>query len=199
MALFQRKDMQSPITLKYSLSTNEQKRLIVGLGNIGEEYEGTRHNIGFDVIDALAESYDVTFVTKKDLFCKQAIVHQGNTQIILAKPNTFMNDSGRSVRALLDYYQIPESHALIVHDELDLPLGEVRGKVGGSSAGQNGVKSVISHTKNEFHRLRIGIGPKSPAEMDSADFVLQKFKGPEKRKLLKVVDSSLEYIRAWLA
>ncbi len=198
MALFQRKDMISPITLKYSLSTSEKKKLVVGLGNPGSEYDGTRHNFGFMAIDKLAEHYDVTFVTKKDQKCKQAIVNVDGDQIILAKPETYMNESGQAVRALMDYYQVPISQVLVVYDELDLTLGDIRLKRAGSSAGHNGIKSIIKHCGEDFFRLRLGIGPKTPEQMDSADFVLQKFAGPEKRRLPKLLTTTVEHIENWV-
>lgn len=154
--------------------------LIVGLGNPGKEYEATRHNIGFTVIDNFAskQGFD-KWTQKKDLHCLQATATLGNTKVILCKPDTFMNESGRAVKAVQHFYKIDNSKTLVVYDELDVHFGQLRTRVGGSSAGHNGVKSVTQACGEDYGRLRIGIGPKKPKQMDTSDFVLAKFSSKE--------------------
>jgi len=159
----------------YSLSSNKTI-LIVGLGNIGAEYEGTRHNIGFAALDAFAESNDFpAWVNKKDLKAEVTQTTLGDVRVILAKPTTFMNESGQAVQAIANFYKIGAEHIIVVHDELDIDFGQIRCRVGGGAAGNNGIKSLIQHGYGETGRVRVGIGPKTHPEMDSADYVLQKF------------------------
>jgi PTH1 family peptidyl-tRNA hydrolase len=174
MALFVKKaDTSSPPL--YSLGLNRTV-LIVGLGNPGKEYDGTRHNIGFACVDAIAEKQEFdSWVEKSDLKCKYTSQTLGNTRVILAKPTTFMNLSGEAVQAVANFYKVPPQQILVVHDELDIPFGQIRTRMGGGSAGHNGVKSVTQHITENYGRVRIGIGPKEPEQMDSADFVLAKF------------------------
>lgn len=174
MALFVKKaDTSSPPI--YSLGLNRTV-LIVGLGNPGKEYVGTRHNIGFECVDALAEKQEFDqWVEKTDLKCKFTSHTLGNTRVILAKPTTFMNLSGEAVQAVANFYKVSPGQILVVHDELDIPFGQIRTRNGGGSAGHNGIKSVTQHIGEEYGRVRIGIGPKEPEQMDSADFVLAKF------------------------
>lgn len=150
--------------------------LIVGLGNPGKEYDDTRHNIGFAVLDYFAKNQGFDkWTQKKDLHCLQASATLGSTKVILCKPNTFMNESGRAVKAMQHFYKIDNSKTLVVYDELDVNFGHLRTRLGGSSAGHNGVKSVTQACGEDYGRLRIGIGPKKPKQMDTSDFVLAKF------------------------
>lgn len=158
--------------------------LIVGLGNPGKEYTGTRHNIGFAVVDALAEKQGFDpWLEKKDLKCQITTMTLGNTRVILIKPTTFMNLSGEAVQAVVNFYKIASNQIIVVHDELDVPFGQIRTRVGGSSAGHNGIKSVTQHIDENYGRVRIGIGPKEPEQMDSADFVLARFSGEQQEHL----------------
>jgi len=161
--------------------------LIVGLGNPGKEYDGTRHNIGFACIDSFAQknSFD-PWIEKKDLKCQLTQTMMNETRVILCKPQTFMNLSGEAVQAVAHFYKIQPDSIVVVHDELDINFGQVRTRVGGSSAGHNGVKSVTEHLGEEYGRVRIGIGPKTPGQIDSADFVLQKFSEKEQANLPKL-------------
>lgn len=172
----------------YTISSMNKPALIVGLGNPGPEYSKTRHNIGFMTLDVLAEGHDVSFVTKKDLKALVAVSHVDGRQVILAKPQTFMNLSGEAVQALASFYNVNISDIKVVHDELDLPFGTVQRKIGGGSAGHNGLKSIIQHIGEDFARIRIGIGPKTPEQIDTADFVLQDFSKTEQKKLPKIID-----------
>lgn len=161
--------------------------LIVGLGNPGKEYDGTRHNIGFACVDSFAEknSFD-PWIEKKDLKCQLTHSMMNETRVILCKPQTFMNLSGEAVQAVAHFYKIQPDGIVVVHDELDVNFGQVRTRVGGSSAGHNGVKSVTEHLGEDYGRVRIGIGPKTPEQIDSADFVLQKFSEKEQASLPKL-------------
>ena len=154
--------------------------LIVGLGNIGEEYDGTRHNIGFACVDEFARKNEFpAWVNKTDLKCQLTSTLIGDTKVYLCKPTTFMNLSGEAVQALAHFYKIPLEQIIVVHDELDIDFGQIRMRRGGSSAGHNGIKSVTKHLGEEYGRVRIGVGPKKPAQIDSADFVLGKFSKTE--------------------
>lgn len=158
--------------------------LIVGLGNPGKEYDDTRHNIGFAVLDHFAKKQNFDkWAQKKDLHCLHTSQTLGNTRVILCKPTTFMNESGRAVKAVQHFYKIDNSKTLVVYDELDIHFGQLRTRVGGSDAGHNGVKSVTQACGEDYGRLRIGIGPKKPKQMDTSDFVLAKFGATETEHL----------------
>lgn len=174
--------------------------VIVGLGNTGKQYDNTRHNIGFAVVDALhdAQAEFEPWQEKKNLFAQIASGSFGSTKVILVKPQTYMNDSGKSVRAVLDFYKLPLEKTLVVHDELDIPFGQIRTRIGGGSAGHNGIKSIMTHLGDNFGRLRIGIEGDRPEAMDGADYVLGRFSKSEMEQmtpLLREAQSILiEYI-----
>lgn len=175
MALFQKRPILDANAPLYTLGLNTTI-LIVGLGNPGKEYDDTRHNIGFAVLDAFAKKQNFgPWVIKKDMHSMQTSGTIGTSRVILCKPITFMNESGRAVQATQHFYKIDSSKTLVVYDELDIEFGQIRTRSGGSSAGHNGVKSVTKECGENYDRARIGIGPKKPAAMDTADFVLQKF------------------------
>ena len=148
--------------------------LIVGLGNPGAEYERTRHNAGFMALRHLAGD-DAKW--KSELFAKTFATNINGQRVIFAMPQTFMNDSGRAVRAIMDYYKIPIENLVVIHDDMDLKIGDVRTKVGGSSAGHNGIKSIDANVGNEYVRVRIGIDhPRNfGVPMDVVDWVLGRF------------------------
>lgn len=123
------------------------------------------------------------WIEKKDLKCHLSKGRLGDTQIIAIKPTTFMNLSGRAVQAVANFYKIGTSATVAIHDELDIPFGQIRLRVGGTSAGHNGIKSISEAIGEEYGRIRIGVGPKSPPQIDSADFVLQKFSDSEQKQL----------------
>lgn len=195
MGLFQRRpDTMSPPL--YSLGM-QRTVLIVGLGNIGKEYDGTRHNIGFACLDALADKLEFDpWIEKKDMKTHITSKTLGSTRAILIKPTTFMNLSGEAVRAVAQFYKIPENQVIAVHDELDIPFGQIRTRMGGESAGHNGIKSVIKVWGKEFGRVRIGV--KAHTKMAAEDFVLAKFSEEEQAEipaLTREVNSILsEYI-----
>lgn len=183
MALFQRRPEVGQAVQLYTLGQNNQL-LIVGLGNPGDEYEGTRHNIGFAVVDAFTLANDFQpWIHKKDLRCDMTMARLGGTQVIVIKPTTFMNLSGEAVQAVAHFYKIPAQRILAVYDEIDIEFGQIRLRKGGSSAGHNGVKSLIQHLGENFGRVRVGIGPKTHEQMDSADFVLAKFSSEQQTQL----------------
>lgn len=165
--------------------------LLVGLGNIGKEYDSTRHNIGFAAIDHFATSNDFPqWIDKRDLKCHFTSHTIGDTRVILIKPTTFMNLSGEAVQATAAFYKIPVDNIAAVYDELDIPFGQIRTRVGGSSAGHNGVKSLIQHLGEGFGRVRIGIGPKQPEQMDTADFVLARFSSEQQTHMNELARES---------
>jgi PTH1 family peptidyl-tRNA hydrolase len=163
-------------------------QLIVGLGNPGTKYEQTRHNVGFETIDRLAQRWQVALTENKKF---QGIFGEGfggnSIKVRLLKPQTYMNLSGQSVRAVIDWYKLPPESVLIVYDDMDLPLGKIRMRLSGSAGGHNGMKSIISHlgTQN-FPRLRIGIG-KSAGEKDTISHVLGKFSASEANLVKEVI------------
>jgi PTH1 family peptidyl-tRNA hydrolase len=184
MALFQQRPQASDTTKYYTLGQNKTV-LIVGLGNPGREYDGTRHNIGFMCADAFVAGSDdmQPWVDKKDLRCLVSTGQLGESRVIAMKPTTYMNLSGEAVQALAHFYKISPDKIVAIYDELDIPFGQIRVRVGGSSAGHNGVKSLIQHMGEDFGRIRIGIGPKQPEQMDSADFVLGTFNSEQQTQL----------------
>lgn len=150
--------------------------LVVGLGNPGTEYINTRHNVGFMAVDAMAGD-GVTW--KKE---KNALTYTTNIdgrRVIFAKPQTYMNNSGVAVLALMTFYKIPLENIVVIHDDMDLKIGAIREKVGGGSAGHNGIKSIDSNVGRDYRRIRIGIGHPRDFDlpMDAADWVLGRF-GP---------------------
>lgn len=182
MGLFQRQPINNAQPL-YTMD-GQVTLLIVGLGNIGKEYEGTRHNIGFDVLDHFASKNDFgPWAQKKDFKCAETSQTVGSARVILCKPTTFMNKSGEAVQAIQNFYKIDNSKALVVYDELAIDFGQIRTRTGGTSAGHNGVKSLIQHAGEDFGRVRVGIGPKTPEQIDSSDFVLARFSAKEQKQL----------------
>ena len=169
-------------------SDRSEIRLIVGLGNPGREYVGTRHNVGFFVIDEFVSKTDEMedWINKKDLKCQMSGGRIGDKRIIAVKPTTFMNLSGEAVQAVADFYKIHPDNIVVIHDELDIDFGQIRLRKGGSSAGHNGIKSVSKLIGQDYGRIRIGVGPKKPARMASEDFVLQKFSKDEQTQLLNL-------------
>lgn len=176
---------QVALPVNYYTVGQNNSILLVGLGNPEERYEGTRHNIGFACIDAFVGKYEEMseWVGKKDLKCLMSTGRIGETQVIAIKPTTFMNLSGEAVSLTVNFYKMQLNHVVVIHDELDIDFGQIRTRTGGSSAGHNGIKSVSKHVGEEYGRIRIGIGPKDPPEIDSADFVLQKFSSTEQKQI----------------
>ncbi|KAL3748744.1 hypothetical protein ACJRO7_009909 [Eucalyptus globulus] len=172
--------------------------LIVGLGNPGKNYSGTRHNVGFEFVEAIAEAEGISMssVSFKALFGKGFI---GNVPVMLAKPQTFMNASGESVGPIVSYYKIPLKQVLVVFDDLDLPFAKLRLLPKGGHGGHNGMKSVINHLKGsrDFPRLRIGIG-RPPGKMNPASFVMRPFNKQEREELDFTLQQGVAAIRILL-
>lgn len=148
--------------------------IIVGLGNPSDEYAGTRHNIGFDVITRISDDYNIPLDFKKHkAICGKGYIE--GQKVILAQPQTYMNLSGESVRQLVDYYKIDLDELIIIYDDISLDVGQLRVRPKGSAGGHNGIKSIISHLgTQEFQRIRVGVGDK-PKGWDLADYVLGHF------------------------
>jgi PTH1 family peptidyl-tRNA hydrolase len=167
--------------------------LIVGLGNIGKEYENTRHNIGFIAIDKILSNLDnIISINKSDF--KGELFKSGD--YLFLKPSTYMNLSGKSILAVKNFYKIDNENIIVVHDDLDLKLGALKFKRGGGNAGHNGLKSIDSNIGNDYHRIRIGIG-RPEEEMKVIDFVLGKFQEAELKKLEKPLENIQKAIFDW--
>jgi len=169
--------------------------LVVGLGNPGREYDGTRHNVGFMAVDELrrAEAWPDFKAKFSGLWTRGEL---GAESVVLLKPQTYMNLSGDSVQAAATFLKVPANDIVVVHDELDLPWREVRLKVGGGHAGHNGIRSLIQHLGPDFVRLRIGIGKPPPGfRGDGADWVLSRFDAVEAAELAGVLDTALAAVR----
>jgi peptidyl-tRNA hydrolase, PTH1 family len=177
---------------------DEIEFLVVGLGNPGAEYENTPHNLGFLVIERLAESHGIR-VSRKQNLSLVGVGAIGAKRIALAKPQTFMNLSGPAVRGLLERYGLKPDRLILVYDELALPWQELRVRPRGSDAGHNGVKSVIgSLGTNEFPRVRLGIRPDHPVG-DGAEFVLARFKRAQKKEVEEVAGRGAAAVESILA
>lgn len=174
------------------------KYLIVGLGNPGREYEKTRHNVGFWVVDELVARHQLGTGSKE----RKSIVFSGQIKgkpVVLAKPQTYMNLSGEAVRALLDFYKIPLERLIVIHDDLDTPLGALKVRRQGGHGGQNGVRNILLHTGSEaFARVRFGIG-RPPGRMQPKDYVLQPFIGDDQITARQMVERAADAVECWLA
>lgn len=187
MAFFQKKPQVQSGAPLYSLGAHKTV-LIIGLGNPGKEYAGTRHNIGFEVLDEFAKKNDFPgWLSKKDLKCEMAIQNMGENRVILCKPAAFMNNSGEAAQAAQRFYRVYNQNTLAVYDELAIPFGSLRTRVGGSDAGHNGVKSLIQHINDDFGRLRVGVGSETSQKANAADFVLGKFTKKEQENLSLII------------
>ncbi len=170
-------------------------KLVVGLGNPGKEYEGTRHNIGFVALDRLAEKLDCSFRSKSRFSALVAEAVAGEAgKVVLAKPQTFMNRSGTAVNALLTWLKIEPAQLLVVVDDADLPLGQIRLRLAGGSGGHNGLRSIIETLggNEEFARLRVGIGRSAPLGADISGHVLGRFATVERESAGQAVAVAVE-------
>ena len=168
--------------------------IIVGLGNPTKEYDGTRHNVGFSVIDALADKYNISVETRKHMaFIGKGMIE--GQKVVLAKPQTYMTLSGESVRSLVDFYKIDEEQELIIiYDDISLDVGKIRIRTKGSAGGHNGIKNIISHlgTQN-FLRIKVGVGEK-PKGYDLADYVLGHFSKEERVQMEESHDQAIRAV-----
>lgn len=199
MALFQRRPQTSDPTNYYTVGQNKTI-LLVGLGNPGKEYDLTRHNIGFICIDEFVAKTDemADWIQKKDMKCLLSNGRVGDAMVIAIKPTTFMNLSGEAVQSVASFYKIHPDNIAVLHDELDIDFGQIRMRKGGSSAGHNGIESVSKAIGEDYGRIRIGVGPKKPAKIDSADFVLQKFSTDEQAQLPNLKQEALAILSEYL-
>ena len=165
--------------------------IIAGLGNPDRQYEGTRHNVGFDVIDRLSDKYNIPVDARKH----RALVGKGvieEQKVILAKPQTYMNLSGESIRSLVDYYKVDEENELLViYDDISLDVGQLRIRAKGSAGGHNGIKNIIAHLGTQiFPRIKVGVGEK-PKGYDLADYVLGHFSKAERERMEEGYDHAV--------
>ena len=178
-------------------ANNPRTFLIVGLGNPGRQYRLTRHNVGFMVVDRFCNETNISMQRLQS----EAIIGSGvidMDKIIVAKPQTFMNLSGKSVGALARFYKIPLEQLLVIHDDVDLPFGTIRIRGSGGSGGQKGLKSVIEHLGTEqFARLRIGIG-RPPGRMDPVEYVLHEFDPAEQESLYQILSRASQAVESFV-
>jgi PTH1 family peptidyl-tRNA hydrolase len=170
-------------------------KVVVGLGNPGRRYDGTRHNVGFAVVDVLAAGPRASRFQSR--FQGQvAEMMEDDEKVLLVKPETFMNLSGRCVREVLNFYQVPVENLLVVCDDINLPLGKLRVRARGSDGGQKGLRDIRNHLgTDEYARLRIGID--APGEADAADYVLSRFRPSEKPVIEEAVRAAGEAVMYW--
>lgn len=170
--------------------------LIAGLGNPGSKYDNTRHNIGFEVLDELARKHHLTFVADKHVL--KAEWRFNDSKILLIKPQTYMNLSGKAVSHWLNWYKIPITNLLVITDDIALPTGKIRIRAGGSSGGHNGLKDIESQSgTKEFPRLRFGVGNNYPAGRQ-ADYVLSPFSEDEKAAVNLSVPKAIEAVETFV-
>ena len=171
--------------------------LIAGLGNPSRTYEGTRHNIGFTMIDAIGNKFGIDVTTKKH----KALVGRGiidGMRVILAKPQTYMNLSGESIREIADFYKIEPENIIIIYDDISLDVGQLRIRKKGSAGGHNGIKNIIAHLgTKEFPRIKVGIGNK-PEGWDLADYVLSKYSKAEQEALEEASEGVIGAVKLML-
>lgn len=174
-------------------------KVIVGLGNPELKYHSTRHNAGFRVIDRLGIASGAHFSCKRDLSCDLAKIQIGGHEVLLVKPTTYMNLSGRSVAAVLHWYKVPRSELLVVHDDVSLPLGRIRLQKNGGAGGQHGVESIIECLggAKEFNRLKFGVGP-DPGGSERANYVLSSFPAGQLELLERSLELSADAVVAYL-
>ena len=154
-------------------------KVVFGLGNPEANYTGTRHNVGFWVLDQLAAGYDVSFKPQGKLHALVAEVSVSGQRVLFVKPTTYYNEVGRSARAIMDFYKLAPEDFLIVHDDLALPLGTIRTRIGGSDGGSNGLKSLAAHIGSDTARLRVGVWTDTHHRTDRVGIVLGKLSKKE--------------------
>lgn len=185
--------------LKEKMEGEKHMYIIAGLGNPTMQYEGTRHNAGFDVIDALADKYNISVDGRKN----RAYIGKGiieGQKVLLVKPQTYMNLSGESIGGLVDYFKIDEEQDLIViYDDISLPPGQIRIRKKGSAGGHNGIKNIIAHLGTQvFPRIKVGVGEK-PKKYDLADYVLSHFTKAEREEMEEGYQKAIQAVEKILA
>lgn len=173
-------------------------KLIIGLGNPGEKYKFTRHNVGFMVLDYLSYKWDFSFKFESKFNGETAKINHEGEQILLLKPHTFMNLSGQSLISIMNFYKIERQDVLVVYDDIALPIGSLRFRAKGSDGGHNGIKSIIQTLSgnNSFDRLKLGIGPQ-PA-LPSEVYVLQNFTPDQLKEIKPVLQNAQEAVESYL-
>ncbi|RXJ83212.1 aminoacyl-tRNA hydrolase [Arcobacter cloacae] len=165
--------------------------LIVGLGNIGEKYQFTRHNIGFMVIDEITKNLSTSNINNPNF--QSTLLKSGYN--LFSKPTTYMNNSGVAIHAIKEYYKIDLENIIVIHDDLDLPFGTVKFKIGGGHGGHNGLRSLDSHIGKDYIRVRIGIG-KPKEKLDVANYVLSNFSKEEMKLLQDIIPHTIKAIES---
>ena len=165
--------------------------LIVGLGNIGEKYQLTRHNVGFMVIDEITKNLTTSNIQKSNFHSTL----EKSSYDLFSKPTTYMNNSGMAVQAIKEYYKLEMEDIIVIHDDIDLPFGTVKFKIGGGHGGHNGLRSIDAHIGKEYTRVRIGVG-KPQDKADVANYVLNNFSKEELNKLPDIIEHTMNAIKA---
>lgn len=165
--------------------------LIVGLGNIGEKYQLTRHNVGFMVIDEITKNLTTSNIQKSNFHSTL----EKSSYDLFSKPTTYMNNSGMAVQAIKEYYKLEMEDIIVIHDDIDLPFGTVKFKIGGGHGGHNGLRSIDAHIGKEYTRVRIGVG-KPQDKADVANYVLNNFSKEELNKLPDIIAHTMNAIKA---
>jgi peptidyl-tRNA hydrolase, PTH1 family len=174
-------------------------KIIFAQGNPGSEFTSTRHNVGFDFIERLASTKNTTFASKVKFFAEIAEATIQDEKVLLVKPTTYYNETGRSARALVDFYKLdPETDFLVIHDDLALPFGTIRTRPSGSDAGNNGIKSLNAHLGDHYSRIRVGIYNDLRDRIPDADFVLAKFTSGEAEQLPQLFTHTEQFIDAFV-
>ncbi len=172
-------------------------KIVVGIGNPGPDYDGTRHNVGFDTVDRVAQESNIGSLTRPRFSSLTASGMIGESKVTLLKPQTYVNLSGEAARASLDWYRLSPDVLLVVCDDFNLPLGRIRVRAGGSSGGHKGLQSISDALDTEeFPRLRIGIG--QPEQGKAVDFVLSQFRGEEIDQIQSTIQQASAAVRCWI-
>ena len=173
-------------------------KVIVGIGNYGKRYVGTRHNVGFDVVDEVGRRHDGR-INKRRFLSLTGTVQVGNEQVVLVKPRTYVNETGQAVRQVLDWFKLSADALLVVCDDVHLELGCGRARRSGSSGGHKGLKSVAARLgTEEFGRLRLGIGAPECDEVSRVDYVLGRFTASDRRRIDEVIVQAAEAVDVWV-
>lgn len=172
--------------------------LVVGLGNVGEKYDNTRHNVGFEVADELAERGRAPIQKLKHRALTNTL-EIGGEKVLLMKPVTYMNLSGEAVGEAARFFKVPADHVLVISDDVSLPVGKLRVRRGGSAGGHNGLKNIIQHLgSDQFPRIKVGVGEKPHPDYDMADWVLGKFQGEDRRTMDGAVERAADAVECFL-
>jgi PTH1 family peptidyl-tRNA hydrolase len=178
----------------------ENLHLIAGLGNPGPEYAATRHNVGFVLVERLAARWQAAWKTERKFRARLARLERAGQKAILCQPQTFMNESGAAVGALARFYQLPAARILIVVDDADLPLGQIRLRPDGSSGGHHGLESIEGQLGTRgYPRLRLGIGRRADDDREITDYVLGRFSAAERSVMAEVLDRAGQQVECWLS